>query len=54
MESCYLSDLYLAVSRARVHCTVIMYPVKVETLDTIPRMLTLLERLSNYAHIIEH
>ena len=54
VESCYQSGLYLAVSRARVHCTVIIYPWEGETLDTDPHMLTLLERLSNYAHIIEH
>ena len=50
----YLSELYLALSRARVHCTVIIYPWKGETLDSIPYMLTLLERLSNYARIIRH
>ena len=51
-ETSYLSDLYLMLSRARVHCTVIMYPEEGETLNTYT--LTLLERLSNYAHIIEH
>ena len=51
-EPCYLSDLYLMLSRARVHCTVIIYPEEGETLATYT--LTLLERLSNYAHIIEH
>ena len=51
-ETRYLSSLYLALSRARVHCTVIIFPWKGETLDTY--VLPLLERLSNYAHIIEH
>ena len=51
-EAIYLSELYLMLSRARVHCTVIIYPEEGETLDTYT--LTLLERLSNYAHIIEH
>ena len=53
-EATYLSRLYLALSRARVHCTVIMYPWKGRTLDTIPYMLPLLERLSNYARIIRY
>ena len=51
-DDSYLSELYLMLSRARVHCTVIIYPWKGETLNTYT--LTLLERLSNYAHIIEH
>ena len=56
----YLSKLYTALSRARVHCTVIMYPNirhlhvtfirEGRTLDTFP----LLERLSNYARIIRY
>ena len=48
----YLSSLYLTLSRARVHCTVIIYPEEGETLDTY--VLLLLERLSNYARIIQH
>ena len=51
-EDGYLSELYLMLSRARVHCTVIIFPEEDDTLDT--DTLTLLERLSNYAHIIEH
>ena len=53
-ETSYLSVLYLALSRARVHCTVIIYQEEVETLNTHLYTLTLLERLSNYAHIIWH
>ena len=52
VESCYQSGLYLALSRARVHCTVIIFPEEGETLNTY--VLTSLERLNNYAHIIEH
>ena len=53
-EAGYLGRLYLALSRARVHCTVIINPMKGETLDTYPYMLPLLERLSNYARIIRY
>ena len=53
-EAGYLTSLYLALSRARVHCTVIIYPMKGQTLDSKPSMLPLLDRLSNYARIIRY
>ena len=49
-----LTELYLTLSRARVYCSVVIYPEKGRTLDSYPYMLTLLDKLSNYARIIRH
>ena len=49
-----LTNLYLALSRARVYCSVVMYPERGTTLDSYPHMLPLLDKLSNYARIIRH
>jgi len=49
-----LTNLYLALSRARVHCSVVIYPGEGDTLDFYPYMLPLLDKLGNYARIIRH
>ena len=49
-----LTNLYLMLSRARVYCSVVMYPDKGDTLDSYPYMLPLLDKLSNYARIIRY
>ena len=49
-----LTHLYLALSRARVYCSVFIFPWEGATLDDIPHMLPLLDKLSNYARIIRH
>ena len=48
-----LTELYLMLSRARVYCSVVIFP-QGETLDSYPYMLQLLDKLSNYARIIRH
>ena len=49
-----LTELYLMVSRARVYCSVLIFPQEGETLDDSPHMLHLLDKLSNYARIIRY
>ena len=50
----YLTRLYLTLSRARVHCSVIIFPLKGRTLDDSPHVLRLLGKLSNIARIIRY
>ena len=49
-----LTELYLMLSRARVYCSVIIFPYEGRTLDSSPHMLQLLGKLSNYARIIRY
>ena len=49
-----LTQLYLMLSRARVNCSVIIYPGRGLTLDDTPHMLHLLGKLSNFARIIRY
>ena len=49
-----LTALYLSLSRARVYCSVIIYPHEGTTLDDSPYMLHLLDKLSNIARIIRY
>ena len=49
-----LTLLYLSLSRARVYCSVIIYPEEGYTLDDAPHMLHLLDKLSNFARIIRY
>ena len=49
-----LTQLYLALSRARVYCSVIICPPEGRTLSDTPHMLQLLGKLSNYARIIRY
>ena len=49
-----LTALYLALSRARVNCSVIIFPGKGDTLDDTPHMSPLLDKLSNFARIIRY
>ena len=49
-----LTALYLALSRARVYCSVIIYPGRGLTLDDTPHMSPLLDKLSNFARIIRY
>ena len=51
-----LARLYLMLSRARVYCSVVIFPEEGETLDdtSTPHMLQLLDKLSNYARIIRY
>ena len=50
-----LTALYLTFSRARVHCSVLIFPWKGDTLDVdTPHVLHLLDKLSNYARIIRY
>ena len=54
-EEVDLTLLYLALSRARVYCSVIIHPWKEgDTLDKSPHMLPLLDKLSNIARIIRY
>ena len=49
-----LTEIYLMLSRARVYCSVIIFPREGDTLDSYPHMLQLLGKLSNYARIIRY
>ena len=49
-----LTRLYLALSRARVYCSVFIFPEEGDTLDDIPYMSPLLGKLSNIARIIRY
>ena len=49
-----LTHLYLLLSRARVYCSVVIFPREGSTLDSYPYMLPLLDKLSNYARIIRY
>ena len=49
-----LTELYLTLSRARVYCSVIIFPHEGYTLSDSPHMLRLLDKLSNYARIIRY
>ena len=49
-----LTRLYLLLSRARVYCSVFIYPESYETLSDSPFMVRLLDKLSNYARIIRY
>ena len=52
-----LTTLYLAISRARVHCSVILYPLDIEGTcleDNRQMMIDLPDRLKSYAQIIRH
>ena len=49
-----LTTLYLALSRARVYCSVFIYPEEGRTLDDTPYMLPLLDKLRNIARIIRY
>jgi len=51
-----LTNLCLGISRARVHCSVILYPRGVETLETefYGEMLDLLDKMKDYMHVVRH
>ena len=49
-----LTELYLTLSRARVYCSVFIYPWEGYTLSDTPYMLRLLDKLSNFARIIRY
>ena len=49
-----LTELYLTLSRARVYCSVIIFPRDGRTLSDSPHMLRLLGKLSNFARIIRY
>ena len=49
-----LTELYLTLSRARVYCSVFIFPYKGDTLSDTPHVLPLLDKLSNYARIIRY
>ena len=50
-----LSTLYLAVSRARVHCAIVLYPGERKTpTDHVHLMRDMPQRLRDYVHIIQH
>ena len=53
-EEADLTKLYLTLSRARVYCSVVIFPEEGATLDSYPHMLRLLGKLSNYARIIRY
>ena len=49
-----LPRLYLAISRARVNCSVVLYPCEGETLDNCTVVLELLDKLRCHVNIIRH
>ena len=49
-----LTQLYSTLSRARVYCSVVLFPYKGRTLSDTSYMLRLLDKLSNYARIIRY
>ena len=53
-EEANLTELYLTLSRARVYCSVVIFPYEGTTLDSYPHMLRLLGKLSNFARIIRY
>ena len=49
-----LPQLYLAIARARVNCSVVLYSEEGETLDDYADVIDLLEKLRDHVHIIRH
>ena len=47
-------SLYLAMSRARVKCTVIMFPSKGKIFEDSSRMCSLLDKLKDYVEVRYH
>ena len=49
-----MSRLYLKISRARVYCSVLVYPEKGKTLEDYGDVLDLLDKMRSHAHIVRH
>ena len=49
-----LANLYLAVSRARVWCSVLLYPGKGKTLSDYSHVMRLVDNLRTLARVVEH
>ena len=49
-----LAVFYLEVSRARVHCSVVLYPARGCRLDDYPHVIHLIDKLRDYANIVRH
>ena len=52
-EEVNLTELYLTISRARVSCSVLLYPER-GTLSDISYMSEILEKLEPLCHVIRH